>query len=554
MTTKIADESKETTLHRNPFWILGVTTRDNRHHIVEQAEEKALHLDHELCHKARSDLTNPRSRLAAEIAWMPGLAPRTAQNAARTLLTDPASIRWDKNLPDLARANLMAAAFEVIGEDESAETIANLINDFAWLVEYMDAEEILRDINEDRAVSGFPEILELDPIEDELSKRRKEYRNAIKEALNSLPPTKLIQTMIHVVSDATKAGEEQGPHLVDELVDAYEVETQGFLDREYQNISTLVETLKAAASKGAKAVDPLLDKLTQVARNWDRVAQPIQLSMKSRGILHQPSHDVAVELRGLGIYLFNKHDLLDQAQGMVALLQELFAELPEFLERLDEDAEALEGIRENAEEQEKSRIEWEKDISFRAEIGLMFKDVLSITPSGIAWKDKRYPLGSITRVRWGGIRHSVNGIPTGTEYTMAFGDSRSEAVVTLKKDSIYQEFVDKLWRAVGFRLLVDMLKALEEGESFGFGDILVQDGAVTLTKHKFLGADERVQLSWHDVKVWSEDGSFVIGSQHDKKTYGTASYIHTANTHLLEHVVRNGFKKGVSRLSEYLKK
>ena len=45
-------------LQQNPFTLLGVTTRDDRRRIVEQAEEKSLELDHDACQKARSDLTN----------------------------------------------------------------------------------------------------------------------------------------------------------------------------------------------------------------------------------------------------------------------------------------------------------------------------------------------------------------------------------------------------------------------------------------------------------------------------------------------------------------
>src|SRR3546814_8022812 len=59
---------KTTALHQTPFAILGVTTRDDRRRIVELAEEKSLELDHDVCQKARSDLTNPRTRLSAEIA------------------------------------------------------------------------------------------------------------------------------------------------------------------------------------------------------------------------------------------------------------------------------------------------------------------------------------------------------------------------------------------------------------------------------------------------------------------------------------------------------
>src|SRR3546814_5902743 len=74
------------------------------------------------------------------------------------------------------------------------------------------------------------------------------------------------------------------------------------------------------------------------------------------------------------------------------------------------------------------RDEWAHEITYRAEIGVMFKDTLSISPDGISWKGQSFSLDSITRVRWGGVRHSVNGVPTGTTYTIAFGDKRSEEI------------------------------------------------------------------------------------------------------------------------------
>jgi hypothetical protein len=78
-------------------------------------------------------------------------------------------------------------------------------------------------------------------------------------------------------------------------------------------------------------------------------------------------------------------------------------------------------------------------------------------------RGRTFPLDSITRVRWGGVSHSVNGIPTGTTYTIAFGNRSSEAVVELKKQDIYSTFIDKLWRAVCVRLLTEMLEALKDG-------------------------------------------------------------------------------------------
>lgn len=545
-------KNKVTSIHTNPFCILGVTTRDDRRKIVEMAEERALHLDHDTCQKARSDLTNPRARLSAEMAWMPGVAPRMAEKLTKSLSEDPHTVRSDENLPELARANLMAAAFELIDEDEDAESIAEFIRDFSWVVESIDADDVLRDVNEDRAISGFPEIKGIEAIEEELVERRKAYRSTLKSLLDSMDPDKLVETMTDAVSVATDDGEDQGPALIDELADAYEVETQGFLQKESENISKLVESIRQAAPRGHSAVSPILDKLEKVARNWDRVAQPIQLSAKSRGIQHRPSREIAYELRSLGIDLNNEHDMLEQAHRMTNLLQDIFAELPEVSERLGEDAQAIAGLRRQALEQEKSKSEWARSVSFSAEVGLVFKDELSISPNGIKWKGSVYPLESITGVRWGGVRNSVNGIPTGTDYTIGFADARGAQVIQLKKESTYSGFLEALWRGVCVRLIFDMVAALKEGMVLEFGDIKVTDDSVTLTKHKFL-AKEKVRLGWHDVRIWSANGSFVIGSKEDDKTYSSSSYIENWNTHILEHVVRGGFKKGVRKLSDFIK-
>ena len=544
---------KTTALHQTPFAILGVTTRDDRRRIVELAEEKSLELDHDVCQKARSDLTNPRTRLSAEIAWLPGVSPRKASQLVEGLLHDAMAVREESGLPTLAHLNLLAAAFEAVDSEHDAEDLASFIQEVAYLVDEIDPEDVLRDINEDRAVSGFPEVRALDQIEAELAERKRYYRSAIKDALDRLPPTTLVQVMTDTVEEVTLGGEDHAPELIDDLVDSYEVETQGFLQKEAENVHKLIKAARDSANSGEAAVKPYVDKLDAVARNWDKVAQPIQLSAKARGIDHEASRDLAYEIRSLAIDLFNTHDMLTQSQRLTGLLQELFAELPEVSERVEQDADALADIFHERKQAVARRDEWAREITYRAEIGVMFKDTLSISPDGISWKGQSFSLDSITRVRWGGVRHSVNGVPTGTTYTIAFGDKRSEAVVELKKEDIYSKFIDKLWRAVCVRLLGEMLEALKDGRDLYFGDALLHDDGITLVKHKFLGANERVRCTWGQVQIWNADGSFCIGSKDDKKTNVGISYIHVANTHILEQLIRMAFKKpGLRRLSELL--
>lgn len=542
-----------TALHQSAFAVLGVTIRDNRRRIVELAEEKSLELDHDVCQKARSDLTNPRTRLNAEVAWLPGVSPRKATQLVESLLNDPMAIREESSLPTLAHLNLLAAAFEAVDGKHNADDLAGFIMDTAYLAEDLTPEDVLRDINEDRTASGFPEVRALDQIEAELTERKRYYRTAIKDALDRLPPMTLIQVMTETVDGVTSGGEDHAPGLIDDLVDSYEVETQGILQKEAENVHKLIKAARDHAGSGEAAVKPYVDKLDAVARNWDKIAQPIQLSSKARGIDHEASRDLAYEIRGLAIELFNKHDMLAQSQRLTGLIQELFSEVPEISDRAEEDAEALADIFLQRKQSAARQGEWEREITYRAEIGVMFKDTLSISSQGVSWKGQNFPLDSITRVRWGGVSHSVNGIPTGTTYTIAFGNRNSEAVVELKKQDIYSTFIDKLWRAVCVRLLTEMLEALKAGRDLYFGDALLHDDGITLVKRKFLGSNEKVRCSWGQVHVWSADGSFYIGAKDDKKVNAGISYIHGANTHILEQAIRMGFKKpGMRRLSELL--
>jgi hypothetical protein len=397
IASRPAPRFASTTLNKSPFAVLGVTTRDDRRRIVELAEEKSLELDHELCQKARSDLTNPRTRLCAEIAWLPGVSPRKATQLVDGLLHDPMAIRQESGLPTLAHLNLMASAFETVKDNHDSDDLAEFIQEVAHRAEELYPEEVLRDINEDRAVSGFPEVKTVEQIEEELSERKRYYRNAIKEALDRLPSTKLVQVMTDTVDGATLGGEDHAPGLIDDLVDSYEVETQSPLQSGAENIHKLIQSAKTAASSGEAAVKPYVDKIEAAARSWDRIAQPIQLSAKARGTEHDLSSNLGWAIRGLALDLFNKHDILSQTQRLTALLQELFSEIPEISERAEQDADALDNI-----------------ASDRNKLAEKFKD-FSLSGNSFSWKNRTYDIDTISHI--GFFRaittHKTNFVETG---------------------------------------------------------------------------------------------------------------------------------------------
>jgi hypothetical protein len=332
---------------KNPFFTLGVTTRDDRRQIMSMAEEKSLFSDEEIGSEASSTLTNPRKRLAAEVGWLPGVGPRRATEALALIQSNPQAIQYLPNLPPLARANLLAAAlvrgFEYIKINDASDWIIEL----AEAHEAIDVESTMILINEERAVAGFPAVTNSDVIEVEIQQgRRQHYMRAVKDALNTLYSSDLVKVVTKTVETVTEGGKTHAPILIDDLVDSYEVEAQEFLEKEAGNIETLVKRLRitADAEKPFPKLDPLIHQLSKVIKNWDTVAQPIQVSTRSRGMNHNASYQVAALVRGLAIYLTNELKLTGHSRRLTSLLQDVFAEVDKIVDQTTKDLLALDKV------------------------------------------------------------------------------------------------------------------------------------------------------------------------------------------------------------------
>ena len=334
-------------LLQNPFHILTATPRDNHARIMDLADERSLLLDAEECMAARLSLTTPRKRLVAEVAWLPGIGPKRAEEVLSLLEFRPADILTEDKLLPAARANALAAALSRLSE-YSAGNIAKWILELAEAFEEIEPEKLKNLINEERIVAGFPEVTDLSALEEEIQERRRYYRQVIKAALDNLASKELVAAVTDAVESATDVGEEHCPILIADLVDAYEVDAQEFLDREEENIVALIEKLRTAvdAESDDSVLEPMVNRLIQVVKNWDFVAQPIQVSTKSQGLDHDASIRVAKTLRSLAIYMFNEHEKLELCQRLTSMLQEVFAEVVEIAELTANDADTLDEIAE----------------------------------------------------------------------------------------------------------------------------------------------------------------------------------------------------------------
>jgi hypothetical protein len=328
-------------LRENPFHLLGATTRDSRRRIMQLAEDRALTMDSDVCAKARADLTNPRQRVSVEVSWLSGVDPERCTNLVRNLAV-PSGVRAS-DVPPLATANLAASALALTTTPMPVPTAVDWIVTLATAHDQTDPEEVLDAINHDRAAAEIPEVPQQDLVEDAIAEQRKFYVNAVRTALDRMPTRQLVETVTTIVDRTTGKGHQHAPLLVDQFVDSYEVDAARFLELESGRIGQLLRALASAAKSGAQraTLDRLIERIEHVVRNWDSVAQPIQLSAMARGIDHSASIQLVNQVRSTAVDLHNDHGMLWAARKLTSMLRAVFAEVPRVVEILDNDIATL---------------------------------------------------------------------------------------------------------------------------------------------------------------------------------------------------------------------
>ena len=434
-----------------------------------------------------------------------------------------------------------------------AKWIIELAETHHEVEEDVEVGQMIALLNRDRAMAGFPALSDLEHVKNELKARRQYYRQAIEGALDTLPYLLLVEIVTMVVDEATENGSRHAPILIDDLVDRFEIRAKAeFFEEQHKRIETLLKRVLEAAKQeeNNEQMDRLITKLEDVVKRWDKVAQPIQVSARSRRIRHDLSYEVAGQIRTLAIKLNNEYGFFDLSKRLTTLQQEVFAEIDEVVEQSNEDASRLDEIAET----EAHMSSWNEEITYEAEVGRMIKQKLRISPEGVQWKGEKISLEEISRVRWGGTRHSINGIPTGTTYMIFVGNEGKGITISIKQEHIYFGFIRCLWKAVSVRLMTRMLEGLRDGKRYRFGTAVLTDDGVELERRKLFSANERVPCKWTDLAIRSGAGTFCIYKRDETKVSVELSYQEMDNVHILEAAMRVFWKNASSRLSGLLDK
>ena len=234
----------------NPFCVLGVSIRDNRKQIVEVAEEKSFLDDSEAVREARSVLTNPRRRLAAEIRWFPGLGDKKVKELVNFLQKVNRGELLLKNsftgFKSLAQLNFAVHIFGLRKFDHASE-IEELILEVCGCLASMSIERIRSIINKDRLASEFPQVEEIE-IKHEMNDYCADILAVIERKLSALPQDeylKLIEKFAVEYSD--EGGKYYESFLLDGLISSYELKISPHLEELTGTIIDAIYNFKIAS-------------------------------------------------------------------------------------------------------------------------------------------------------------------------------------------------------------------------------------------------------------------------------------------------------------------
>ena len=331
-------------LFDNPFYVLDASITDNRRKIAALCEDKSLYIDSKICEDARAALITPQRRLNAEMHWFPDCDSSEISHLLAyvkdTEKNTDAESEIISNLCSLSQLNAYVGSFA----EKTASTYQELKRDIlriSRLFEDLNPERIRTMLNEKRLIAGFPTIETTNDIISTISQIRSEIKKSITQKLSSLNSDQYI-AFVTIISESYSSARNRGQAVLEDIITEYELKINDTLEDKAKSIIRMADFI----AKGADRidVDAAVADILKALSDWDRIAQPMQLSALTKGDSHTSSAEMFTKMRNLAIALHNNFGLSEQALTINTAMKTVFAEMPEHMALLKEDEEILKGL------------------------------------------------------------------------------------------------------------------------------------------------------------------------------------------------------------------
>lgn len=288
-------------LLENAFAVLGLGTDANRAQITSRARE----VGGDLASIASRALISPRTRLQAEIAFLPGLTEKETQACLSTLARGMAPEL--SMFAPLSRANILA---HLAAAGRATASNLELLFETAATVR-QDALEIL---NRGRQSAGMPPIPQpmFESAMEQLACLHAEALSdgalALKHGADVL--SKIVESLGSSVTGASV--------FLRQTMAAWERATASESNKELENARELTAKLRAAPEKATIA------QLSYVIRAVAFRTRPVRALALHFALPHDASAEMVDNWRSLAVDLVKEHKALSQAEAILDLLAKEF--------------------------------------------------------------------------------------------------------------------------------------------------------------------------------------------------------------------------------------
>lgn len=356
-------------LSDSPFFQLGVTPSTSRDDLRTAADAKVFTLGQEVCAEARRSLTMPKRRLAAELAWLPGVGDVAVENALGVLLSAPLEVlSLLQDWPPLARANMLVEV--LLSSDLPSERQSDLLCKTLQAFDEIDTGALQSDLDFERLLAGLAEIQDPGDVPAALATRGRDLGQLLASAVLAAPDTILANMLAEAVEDAM-ARDVAISDVLDKLLQEYEAKEpiRAKLEIHANGMIEAADRLSAAAKLATRrsSLPAALTVLKWHVAALLEVVRPLALAHATRGLVHHQLERPVLRVHSALIDLSNDQGWYADALQVVALLQPLCELAPKLEELLVRDERALRRLVEQESDQKRTLAERARQTEQRRE-------------------------------------------------------------------------------------------------------------------------------------------------------------------------------------------
>ncbi len=318
----------------NPFHILDVSIGDTREEIANAYENALIDGQHDeqVLLQAHQALVAPKTRLQAELSWLPGVPPSRARSIVDQIKKSAdisEIVKTTRELSGLAAANVFVT---LCGKFQGEEA---LIRGLIASYDGVSKELAILAINEDRTVSGFPKV-DAGLVSKTLPRITEIHgRTAVRSISSAQHPGNLMTGIVEDFLPTTGGSRE----FLEEVARHYDGWSAPTLRHIKDQIDERVQQLR----DGSETKEPV-SQIVQLLVEWDEYSQPCQLIEEAKGLDERRSKELYDELRDLCLWLANEQSQFESALKISEALLDTFPELPTVVVQTADDIGALESL------------------------------------------------------------------------------------------------------------------------------------------------------------------------------------------------------------------